>query len=197
MHKQKSIKHMHSHIYTTHCKHTRMRARTHTHTHTPIHTRTQSARGRDRQGECAGSAVSAFSGTCKYPCLDKASHMLRKASRITTVSISPHPSSECHASHRASLTFTSFLSCAPAHAKSRSEICWEPLSYKLAYCTKPRPGEQKKKKKRKTDITCGLASWQCGVVYMTPRYIYTFNCAGRMTLRFPFMLRFDMAQDLL
>lgn len=32
---------------------------------------------------------------------------------------------------------------------------------------------------------------------MTHRYTYTFNCADRMILRYPFMLRFDMAQDLL
>lgn len=111
-------------------------AHTRSHSHNTPHTHPRSARGRDRQGVCAGSAVSAFSGTSKYPCLDKASDMLRKASGITTVSISLHPTSECHATHPASLNFNPHHLPFPytcTHAISNSEICWEPLSYKLAY----------------------------------------------------------------
>ena len=104
------------HIQNPLRSHSHNTAQAYTHIRIAHHiTHTQSARGGDRQGECAGSAVSAFSGTSKYPCLDKASDMLRKASRITTVSISPHPSSECHATHPASRSFTLSLSPFPVH----------------------------------------------------------------------------------
>lgn len=77
-----------------------------TRSHTNTQWRTHSAGGgTGRQGACAGSAVSAFSGLAKYPCLDKASDMLRKASGITAVSISSRPSSTCHAAHPAPLNF--------------------------------------------------------------------------------------------
>lgn len=113
MHKQNSLN-IHLHSLAHHkqlCLRTRTRVCTST-SNITLHTRAD--RRIDGQGECAGSAVSAFSGMSKYPCLNKASDMLRKASRITTVSTPPplavqtqtYSSSEPHPTYLASHNFT-------------------------------------------------------------------------------------------
>lgn len=114
---QASLSHTHTNLitYTYICKTEIHLTSTHSHTQHVASTRTHIiSQQENRRGACAGSAVSAFSGTSKYPCLNKASDMLRKASRITTVSISPRPSSNGHAIHPASLNFT------PKHALSHT-----------------------------------------------------------------------------
>lgn len=156
MHQQTFIKHTLTHIHAPHCKHT------HTFTHTDIMSQRV-----NRQGACAGSAVSAFSGMSKYPCLIKASDMLRKASRITSVSISPHSSSPCHATHPVSLNFTPCPptpSCAPKHATSNllkyaDGISLTHIAYKGLLCCVPQLHTQ------------GVALEACGAVYIIPHYI--------------------------
>ena len=91
MHKQKSIKHMHSHIYTTHCKHTRMRAHTHTHTHTRpythAHNQPEGETGRESvQGQpslLSQGRVNIPASTKPLTCLGRPAESLLSASRPT------------------------------------------------------------------------------------------------------------------